>query len=417
LGAVYLFNLICYYLLMGISVEKKPIPVNPEILRWAREQSKLTIDRVAELLKVPKEKVVKWESKESELAPAVGQARKLAKKYKRHFLEFFFDEIPHVHRLETLPDYRLYSRTKYPLEDDIQFQELQRIAISQRINTIDLYEEIGEQSTEIPKQLFSTIDDSTEEKSIIARKLLELNQSDNSEHRIPSDFQQYIRNRIESIGILTLKLSELKKMHIRGFCIAEFPLPVIAFSSEHPHAQIFTMMHELGHIILKKSGIVGKLNNGNDFPDIRRVENWCNKFSAATLMPKNEIIKIIPVPQSPFKSIEDDKLKNIAKRFSVSEHAMLIRLVYLGYIDERYYWDKKRAQFEKQEEDYKSYSKSPYHAKRYVNKYGHLYTGLVMQAWADGRITNHCAAQYMGIGSMNNWNKHIKAIRDNEFGI
>ena len=44
---------------------------------------------------------------------------------------------------------------------------------------------------------------------------------------------------------------------------------------------------------------------------------------------------------------------------------------------------------------------------RYKNKLGNLYTSLVMQAWTAGRITNHNAAEFMGIKNL----QHLRDIR------
>ncbi len=44
---------------------------------------------------------------------------------------------------------------------------------------------------------------------------------------------------------------------------------------------------------------------------------------------------------------------------------------------------------------------------RYRARQGDLYTGLVLEAWANDRITNHNAGEFMGIKNMN----HLEDIR------
>jgi hypothetical protein len=91
---------------------------------------------------------------------------------------------------------------------------------------------------------------------------------------------------------------------------------------------------------------------------------------------------------------------------------MLIRLVHLGYVERRYYWDVKKPQFDEEEANFQNFGRASYYGKRYKNALGGLYTGLVMEAWANGRITNHHAAQYMGIKNL----QRLYDIRD-RFGV
>ena len=50
------------------------------------------------------------------------------------------------------------------------------------------------------------------------------------------------------------------------------------------------------------------------------------------------------MPNSPADEITDEALSNYAHIFSVSCHAMLIRLVHLGYVNKSFYWIMKKPQ-------------------------------------------------------------------------
>jgi hypothetical protein len=86
---------------------------------------------------------------------------------------------------------------------------------------------------------------------------------------------------------------------------------------------------------------------------------------------------------------------------------MLIRLVHLGYVQAAYYWDVKKAQFDEQDKK-KRFGRTKYYGSRFRASYGDLYTGLVIEAWTSGRITNHNAAEYMGIKNL----AHLNDIRN-----
>jgi hypothetical protein len=87
---------------------------------------------------------------------------------------------------------------------------------------------------------------------------------------------------------------------------------------------------------------------------------------------------------------------------------MLIRLVDLGYVEADYYWNVKKPEFDKQEDRYKGGGRSEYYGSRYRAAQGDLYTGLVLEAWSSGRITNHNAAEFMGIKNL----RHLDDVRD-----
>ena len=86
---------------------------------------------------------------------------------------------------------------------------------------------------------------------------------------------------------------------------------------------------------------------------------------------------------------------------------MLIRLVDLGYVESGYYWGKKRAEFLKEEEEFEGGGRAKYYGTRYRSQNGDLFTGLVMEAWDRRLITNHSAAEFMGIKNL----AHLNDIR------
>ena len=54
--------------------------ITSEIIKWARESAKISVEYVANYLKVKEEKILLWESGDD--YPTISQAEKLAKLYK-----------------------------------------------------------------------------------------------------------------------------------------------------------------------------------------------------------------------------------------------------------------------------------------------------------------------------------------------
>jgi Zn-dependent peptidase ImmA (M78 family) len=373
---------------------KDGVGLNPDMLRWAREWRGRSLEEAASKVNKTPADVAGWE--ENRGKPTVRQARILADFYERPFLEFFLPSPPVVPLPELVPDFRMQSGTTPP-KNDRDLRAIQQWAETQRVNALDLLSELGEQPAEIPEHLFATL---TTEPARAAER---------ARHGISFPIEEQIglkkseadlmpnilREKFEAIGILTLRRADLKDFRVRGICLAIFPLPVIVFRSEALTAQSFTLAHELAHILLRESGITGyRSRSYNTQP----VERWCDQFAASFLMPSSQILALIgPAPKVPAATFDDENLTRFADVFRVSPHAMLIRLVHLGYVQPAYYWDVKKPEFDKEEAAYKSGARATYYGSRYKSSLGDLYTGLVLAAWGSGRITNHNAAEFMGI--------------------
>lgn len=381
--------------------------LNPDVLRWAREWRGRTLEEAAARAKKDVNVIEAWER--GERVPTVRQARDLAAYYGRPFLELLLPEPPELPEPVSLPDYRLHRGMQTPSEDR-ELQMIEEWAATQRINALDLYAEIGEPPPVFPESLFANLKDRPNIAAARVREALnfpierQIEMTQTEARQLPA----ILRSLFEGIGVLTLKETKLAKYGVRGICLAEFPLPVIVFSKESPSAQAFTLVHEFGHVLLKASGVSGEIERRPSGAD---VERWCNRFTADFLMPSDYVETLFgPPPAQPAATIEDDQLAALARSLRVSEHAMLIQLVNLGYVAADYYWNVKKPEFDARDREYTGRGRAEYYGSRYRARQGDLYTGLVLEAWATGRITNHNAAEYMGITGQTL--RHLDEIRD-----
>ena len=392
------------------ALKKEEIPFNAEILRWAREWRGRSVDEVATKLKQSAERIKAWESPDSTERPTVSQARSLADLYERPFLEFFRATLPPVQDPKLVPDFRRpRDAKKLNAEQERDLKSIQSWVEAQRENALDLYAEIGEEPPALPKEFYSTTNADADAAAIRVRDIVgfaiseQTNLKASQQHFLPN----ILRHKFELVGVLTFRRNELKSLGIRGICIYADPLPVVVFGKESPAAQSFTLSHELAHVVLRESGIIGPVRQKSS-----NVEKWCDQFAASFLMPRDAVREIVgPTPNKPAGDISDEKLADYATFFRVSRHAMLIRLVHLGYVKASFYWNVKKSQFDSEEKSFKQFGRAEYYGTRYKNTMGDLYTGLVLQAWSSGRITNHNAAEFMGIKNF----AHLDDIR-NHFG-
>jgi Zn-dependent peptidase ImmA (M78 family) len=393
---------------MNVGAIKRPKPpFNGAVLRWARERRHHSLEEVARKLGTNASNVDAWE--EGKKTPTVRQARILAGFYDRPFLEFFYDEPPVIPKSALVPDFRMHWDAPNPRESD-ELLAIQSWAEEQRLNAIDLFQVLGETPPEFPANLRASLKSAPEEVAASVRTAIDFPLSEQMGIRRSerNNLPKLLRRKLEQVGVLVLKHGGLARHQARGLCIAIFPLPVIVFGREAPSAQAFTLMHEFGHILLGQSAISGPpLPKGAPSPG-REIEVWCNQFAAAFLVPADALAARHEKPATPADHIDDTILKALAGAFGISAHAMLIRLVRLGYVKPSFYWDTKRPEFIEQEANYEGGGRAEYYGSRFRSALGDLYTGLVLEAWATGRITNHNAGEFMGIKNL----RHLQDIRD-----
>lgn len=386
------------------------LPFNGNMLRWAREWRGRSIGEAAARVSVDPDRLLAWEAGRD--VPTVRQGRSLAGFYDRAFLEFFYDTPPEIKESGLVPDFRANDADASPHEDR-EVLAIQHWAEAQRLNALDLYESLGDAVPAFPDRLRAKLGDDVETIAIIAREVFDF--PIEQQRRMTADERKrlpdLLREKMEAAGVLVLRRNDLAHYGVSGLCIDAPSLPVIIFAAEAPGRQVFTLMHEFAHVILGQSAISGPESSRETSTYSRKVENWCNRFASAFLIPERALIELRPKPIEPAPSIDDATLAAVARSFRVSAHAMLIRLVQLGYVKADYYWSVKLPQFRREERSWKGGGRSLYWASRIVNALGNTYTSLVLEAWGTGRIPFHQAVEYMGLPSPN----HLGIIRQ-EFG-
>ncbi len=199
----------------------------------------------------------------------------------------------------------------------------------------------------------------------------------------------------ERSGVMIFQAPRTDMSGARGFSIHQASLPIIALASEDvPVARVFTLMHELAHLGLRKGGIC-------DLHD-QDLELFCNKAAAAALMPSSALLaEVSSIGQQDPDNWSDHALRSLARTFSVSEQALVLRLVELGAAS----WDfyrKKRAEFDLRARQAKARTDEggkggvPQHQVSMARN-GMRFTSLVLEAYHRQLITAHRATSYLGV--------------------
>jgi Zn-dependent peptidase ImmA (M78 family) len=115
--------------------------------------------------------------------------------------------------------------------------------------------------------------------------------------------------------------------------------PIIGINSlHHPNRQRFSIGHEVGHLVLHRKLISGKVHVDKEFriqlPTLNRdatsalgtdkIEIQANRFSAELLMPTAWFLQAIAT--KPFDIDNEAPLEEIARKFKVSRQALDFRI-------------------------------------------------------------------------------------------
>lgn len=126
---------------------------------------------------------------------------------------------------------------------------------------------------------------------------------------------------IERRGIYVLQ-RRLQGSGVRAFSVHGDPPVVVVDRSDWPRAKLFSLAHECGHVVSGSSGICDPFG-----PRPTGVEQWCNEFADALLVPRDALLMDPDVAQ--VKAGEpptDQVLRRIANRFKVSPGVIWYRL-------------------------------------------------------------------------------------------
>lgn len=308
--------------------------VNPELLRWARESARLSLEITAKKAHIKLEQLESWESGKSR--PSIPQLRKLAEIYKRPLSVFYLPKPPKT--FDALHDYRRLPDQTIPEISPPLAYEIRR-ARERREIALELYELLGEEPPQISIEI--SLDDDPENLSLKIRNFLGVTIEKQVQWKSNDEAYNTWRKHFESHGILTFETSD-RKINItemRGFSISEKPLPVIVINKKDARGpRIFSLMHELAHVLLGKEGICEFDSINNIGQDDWKVEVFCNHVAGAVLVPKDDFLYQLSTRRIyPRDNIEDDNISALSRRYKVSKEVILRRLLTFKYISKTFY--------------------------------------------------------------------------------
>lgn len=300
------------------SSRKLMLPVSPGVLAWARETMGYSLDEAAVKLKVAPELLAHWEAALSR--PPMSKAKKMAKLYRRPLIALMLPAPPEEPAgppdFRTLPGSSPSARAFSP---DLRLA-IRQAHLRQEV-AMELAEELGYAATVSLPKLTQERTPEQAAKAIRAKLGVPLEQQ-----RLWRDhYAAYKawRAAVEAHNILVCQFSSVALDEARAFSVAGPRYPVIALNAkDHPYARMFSLFHELGHVLLGGGGLCAWRRE-----DAQQTERWCNRFAAEILVP-GEALQALVAERGLPKSVtwEASEIGLLARGFAVSNSMMAIRL-------------------------------------------------------------------------------------------
>ena len=365
------------------------IPVNPEVLKWARESSGVPVEDAAERLKVSPAAFSRLEAEQGALT--LTQARTLASYFKRPLAAFLLPSPPPEPALPS--DFRTLPGNRGRLDRKT------RLAIrkAQRLRSIakELMQATGRGIT--PQLGKANIGEPVDGTPSRERERLGITVETQWQWRNEWEAFREWRAAIERNNILVFQFP-MPVEDVRGFSLAdEEPYAIVVNSSDAVRARIFTLFHEYGHLLLHTPGICLPQLDGRRQKHGVEVERWCNSFAGTFLVPDVGLTAAPQFAQGELKGQAlSDALGRVAREFKVSEQVALWRLHELGMVPkQQFHAAMQRLAARGKPTKKRGGAVAP--AKRSVAENGALFTSLVLEAQGKGLVTFSDVADYLGL--------------------
>ena len=288
--------------------------VNGEIIRWAREYYNMQPDEAATAIGVDLQRYTNWESGQE--FPTYAKLKKISEVFRKPSAIFFFPEPPMLPPikgdLRTLPDDVINRFSKNII---VQFEHAKVYQMSVK----ELYperESILAHRDTFPSDMTALCDH--------IRSLLSFPLSAQKARKSTKVVFEIYRERFYDLGIYVFKES-FRDNSVSGLCINDVTHPVILINNSMSFArQIFTLFHELYHLISDTSGaeIIR-----DDFyvslePAQEQSERACDIFANTFLIPHDDFVTELAK-----QPLTDEYIEYLAKLYSVSREAIMYTLL------------------------------------------------------------------------------------------
>lgn len=259
------------------------VSIGKNVLEWAIERTTIPIDHLKEIQEF--RFIEEWLKGEKQ--PTFKQAEALAKRAKIPFGYLLLDE-PLITK-PTLKDFRTFNSRKVE-EYSIELEEQIYICEMRLTNYKEIAALVGESAPAISHSFHIRYNPKKAAQEVMKKLAWAPGTQIKSRSRV-----SLLTSALEAAGVLVMKSgivgndshSSLSLDEFRGFTLMDDRYALVFVNGNDANAgQLFSLAHELGHVLLGAPGISGEPCN------YKAIEKWCNQFAAEFLAPVSELCKL-----------------------------------------------------------------------------------------------------------------------------
>lgn len=257
------------------------VNVNPKVLKWAREEAGFDLSEIAEKIDISIDEYKVWETLGENIP--FGKLKILAGQYKRQLAVFFLPEVPE--KISKPIDFRNLAFQQKKLSRNV-LMVMRDVTYFRQI-ALELQ---GEKYWKSHYNWLSEIESIKQDNNALAvwlREKLNIDIEQQLSWKYDSQAYKSWRQAVEDkLGILIFQFS-MPLNEIQGFCYTdEFPYAIVVNSKHSYTSRLFTIFHELGHIVRHHSGmcLIDEVN------EKQHEEFSCNSFAGNFLIPESYLV-------------------------------------------------------------------------------------------------------------------------------
>ena len=297
------------------------IPITPALVTWARKRAGLSVTDAAQ--KFPR--IKEWEKAAS--FPTYPQLEAMADAFKLPIAVFFFPEPPQV------PPIAETFRTLA----DVEFERLPsairlllRKAKAMQLNLLEMTQGQNPATHLITRDLALDLKQPVAELAVAVRAYLGVSIEQQQDWPDDDAALKGWRDALQAAGIFVFK-DAFRQDEFSGFCLYDDVFPIIYVNNSSTKTrQIFTLFHELAHLLFHTSGVdtvhdevVAYIDDGEK----QAIEVRCNAFAAGFLLPESAFDDAMKG-----RAASEAIAEEIAARFHVSREFIFRRFLDRGQI-------------------------------------------------------------------------------------
>lgn len=314
----------------GAIVENmEKIAINPSRLEWCLKAVQIEVDDLSAELKISQKTL--QHAMEGKEAFSVSQLEIVANYFKRDLLFFLEPTFPQDEEIYSV-QFRTINNQK-PIHSSKLRSFVEQVE-RQRQVYLGLLEDLGEPITNAWYPDHLNLSEGIKNISANVREWLGL--------KISDTFAD-MRDAIEKKGIMVIvsngyngKWQIDKQNPVRGFSLYYDVLPIIVIKKQASlGAQTFTLMHEFAHLLLHRESAI---DNDEDFYNYQGKEREANEFAGNLLIPDHFLSQIDSEQLLKLETQEYNSFLTVFRNlWSVSNSAILVRLLINGNISQHHY--------------------------------------------------------------------------------